>query len=279
MMVAQYDIWKIKLMKNFTHKKLSHIPALAALCATIFSGSVIAGPSVSGNVISWTDEGWHQVQVQGTYESLCQGGRQCTVPTGVYIVINHSTGERFENIPVGEEEGDSAPAPVAATGQVISYGFGDDGDYQSGVSVAGVRFQDNSDGTFTDTLTGLVWLGIRDCFVRRDWPGALDRANTMSANSDSCPALTDGSVAGEWRLPNVKELYSLVDITADTALFSSSMPFSGDWNESPFENYWSSSSFRPVPETTGWAVEPNFGRPEITLKTNLGIVWPVRVGN
>ena len=130
MMVAWYDIRKIELMKNFTLKKLSHISALAALCATIFSGSVFAGPAVRGNVISWTDEGWHQVQ--GTYESLCQGGRQCTVPTGVYIVINHSTGERFENIPVGEQEGDSAPAAVAATGQVISYGFGDDGDYQSG---------------------------------------------------------------------------------------------------------------------------------------------------
>jgi hypothetical protein len=118
LMVAGEVIWKIKLMKNLKWRKHSLTLAVAAISATIFSGSVIAGPVVSGNVISCTDEGWHQVQVQGTYESLCQGGRQCTVPAGAYIVINHSTGERFENIPVADDEGDSvsAPASVAATG-------------------------------------------------------------------------------------------------------------------------------------------------------------------
>ena len=284
-------------MKNTSNPRLSLIPAVLMISAMTLAEKAIASPTVDGNIISWTDEGWHQVQDQGTYESLCQGGQQCWVPEGVYIVINHSTGERFENIPVvvwddhtdDDDEpapgpgvdpvAGSAPAPVAATGQTTSYGFGDDGDYQSGVTVPGVRYQDNGDGTFTDTLTGIVWLSIRDCFVNRDWVGSLEYANTLSANSDLCPALSDGSEAGDWRLPNVKELYSLVDITADTALWGNRMPFSGSWNIAPVGDYWSSSSFRPVPETTGWAVESIFGRPTVTLKEELNTVWPIRVSD
>ena len=278
-------------MKNSSNTRRILTPAVLMVGVMLLPKTVIASPTVSGNTISWTDDGWHQVQDQTTYESLCQGGQQCWVPEGVYIVINHSTGERFENIPVvvWDDQSDSGdeptsgptvgPAPVAATGQTISYGFGDDGDYQSGVSVPGVRYQDNGDGTFTDTLTGIIWLGIRDCFVDRDWLGSLEYANTLSANSDLCPALSDGSEAGDWRLPNVKELYSLVDITADTALWGNRMPFSGSWNIAPVGDYWSSSSFRPVPETTGWAVESIFGRPTVTLKEELNTVWPIRVSD
>lgn len=161
----------------------------------------------------------------------------------------------------------------------MSYAFGDDGDYQSGASVAGERYLDNADGTFTDALTGLVWLGIRDCIVKRDWLGSLEYANTFASNSDACAALNDDSVAGDWRLPNVKELFSLVDITADTALFPPQISTSGDFNFVPFDEYWTSSSFQPVPETTGWAIEPNFGRPTVFGKENEGLVWPVRSGN
>ena len=55
----------------------------SALAVTIYSSASIASPTVSGNVISWTDDGWHQVQLQSTHESVCNGGRQCTVPNGV----------------------------------------------------------------------------------------------------------------------------------------------------------------------------------------------------
>lgn len=54
----------------------------------------VASISVSGNTISWPDDGWYQVQTATTYESLCEGGRSCNVPDGEYIVINHTTGAR-----------------------------------------------------------------------------------------------------------------------------------------------------------------------------------------
>ena len=70
--------------------------------------STVTEISVEGNVISWPDNGWYQVQTADDYQALCNGGTFCEVPVGRYIVINHSTGDRFENITVGG----GSPAPV-----------------------------------------------------------------------------------------------------------------------------------------------------------------------
>lgn len=49
------------------------------------------GVTVSGRTISWPDDGWYQVQVRDSNESICEGGSNCTVPSaGDYRVINHS---------------------------------------------------------------------------------------------------------------------------------------------------------------------------------------------
>ena len=58
---------------------------------------------IDGNTINWADNGWYQVQDATTYESLCEGGRSCEVVDGSYIVINHTTGKRFEGIQVPAE--------------------------------------------------------------------------------------------------------------------------------------------------------------------------------
>ncbi|MFK7859701.1 MAG: alginate lyase family protein [Granulosicoccus sp.] len=56
--------------------------------------------SVNGNTISWPDDGWYQVQTQDDYREVCAAGRSCQVPSGIYKVINHTTGKTFENIRV-----------------------------------------------------------------------------------------------------------------------------------------------------------------------------------
>ncbi len=64
------------------------------------------GPMVMGNTISWPDNGWYQVQTAGDFTSdVCQGGTSCEVEPGTYVVINLTSGERFENVVVN---GDSA---------------------------------------------------------------------------------------------------------------------------------------------------------------------------
>ena len=56
--------------------------------------------SVSGNTISWPDDGWYQVQDAYSFESVCQGGQRCTVPAGIYHVINLTTGVRYEFVEI-----------------------------------------------------------------------------------------------------------------------------------------------------------------------------------
>lgn len=72
------------------------------------------------------------------------------------------------------------------------------------------RYTDHGDGTVTDNITGLMWkqcaeglsgAGCKSGIVQYlTWQGALQRAQglTFAGNSD-------------WRLPNIKELASLVE--------------------------------------------------------------------
>ena len=70
--------------------------------------------SVTGNTISWPDDGWYQVQDASTYSSICEGGTSCAVQAGNYVVINHTTGQRFNDIRVGS---DVAPETETETGE------------------------------------------------------------------------------------------------------------------------------------------------------------------
>ena len=50
--------------------------------------------------------------------------------------------------------------------------------------------------------TGLIWLKRADCFPEANWKVALQAAATLK--SGDC-GLTDGSSAGDWRLPTRTE--------------------------------------------------------------------------
>ena len=82
---------------------------------------------VEGSTISWPDNGWYQVQDSANYSSVCEGGLECTVSPGNYVVINHTTGERFSNITVSAGD-TSSPSSVMVVADTISWP--DDGWYQ-----------------------------------------------------------------------------------------------------------------------------------------------------
>ena len=69
------------------------------------------------------------------------------------------------------------------------------------------RFIDKGDGTVADTVTGLTWLKKADC-INQNWASALVIVNGMA--SGQC-GLSDGSSAGQWRMPNRSEMLSLSD--------------------------------------------------------------------
>lgn len=74
------------------------------------------------------------------------------------------------------------------------------------ITSAATRFTDNGNGTVTDSITGLIWLKNANCFNLQVWNAALSLANGLANGTCS---LTDGSTAGQWRLPNRSELQSL----------------------------------------------------------------------
>lgn len=128
---------------------------------------VAANPTVTGNVISWPDDGWYQVQAvtdEGIIE-ICQGGRSCEVNPGTYIVINHTTRVRFEGVIVSAEPETSGPT---IAGNTISWP--DDGWYQvQAVTDAGIfevcqgtRFCEVPDGEYIviNHTTGMRYEGI-----------------------------------------------------------------------------------------------------------------------
>jgi len=63
------------------------------------------------------------------------------------------------------------------------------------------NFADNGDGTISDLATGLMWQKADDG-IARDWEEALAYAENLSLATHS-----------DWRLPNIKELQSIVDYT------------------------------------------------------------------
>jgi len=137
------------------------------------------------------------------------------------------------------------------TGQTISYTPGDDASAAKGVAWPVVRFTDHNDGTVTDTLTGLVWLKNAGCFGASNWSDALASASQLA--SGSC-GLSDGSTAGQWRMPNVGELESLIDVSRNNPALTAGNPFT---NVAPA--YWSATTYRGV-TADAWVIRFTDGR-------------------
>ncbi|MBX2886197.1 MAG: hypothetical protein KTR32_39945 [Granulosicoccus sp.] len=93
----------------------------------LLNQQVFAAPELDGQTIVLPDDGWYQVQRASDYESLCEGELRCPVEPGFYIVINHTSGERFEMFEVPADN-HSADSPIRIVGNQISWP--DDGWYQ-----------------------------------------------------------------------------------------------------------------------------------------------------
>ena len=121
---------------------------------------------------------------------------------------------------------------------------------------------DNGDGTVTDLATGLMWQQTDD--------------NTARALSDANTHCTSLSLAGknDWRLPNIKELASIVDYrqppggsnpVIDARVFPGAIA----------SVYWSASSYASDPTNT-WSVTFSSGHVVRAPSTNTLYVRCVR---
>jgi hypothetical protein len=211
----------------------------------------------------------------------------------------------------------SCVSDVPKTGQTTCYdesgieidceGTGQDGDLPKGQSWPEPRFTingdgtvtDNEDGTVTDNLTDLIWLRDANCIAtsyqgfdndgtpgdgKVTWQHALDFVAWLNDEPDpDC-----GAGYTDWRLPNVRELLSLIHYGVfDTALtntdgdgqWSKGMPFTGV--QSAF--YWTSTTYEPTFAGVGvaaWYVSMLTGVSQAAFKSSsLNYVWPVRGGS
>ncbi|MFZ4791351.1 MAG: DUF1566 domain-containing protein [Candidatus Competibacteraceae bacterium] len=140
------------------------------------------------------------------------------------------------------------------------------------ITSATTRFTDNDNGTVTDSITGLIWLKDANCATisPKSWAAALAVVATLT--SPSC-GLSDGSTTGQWRLPSVNELQSLIDYTTRGPALPAGHPFTGVQSD----DYWSSTS--DASGTSGaWFVDLGNGYVSLNYKAYGNYVWPVRGG-
>jgi hypothetical protein len=144
------------------------------------------------------------------------------------------------------------------------------------------RMIDNGDGTISDIVTGLTWLKKADC-IQASWSDAIAAVNSLA--SGQC-GLTDGSTAGQWRMPNRFEMLSLAE---RSATFSIAAYYDGIYGPdgvtvvgpaifTTFEDsqyYWTSSTYAPD-STQAWTVYScDFGVYN-TAKPAIGYTMAVR---
>lgn len=177
------------------------------------------------------------------------------------------------------------PARVPKTGQTTSYATGDDGALERGVAWPNPRFTDNGNGTVTDNLTGLMWMKNAD--AGNDCAGADTGPETWAdalASAAACNAGAGYAGYTDWRLPNVRELHSLVHYgflfpavpnTAGTGQWTNGNPFTGVPSDSI--GHWTSSTHAGN-SVLAWAVRLDVGFVSAGGKGLTIYVWPVRGG-
>ncbi len=163
--------------------------------------------------------------------------------------------------------------PQTGTGSICNYPApvpesGEDSDNE-GVSWPDPRFTDNNDGTVVDELTGLVWMEWANCMGLMTWDTA--RAWTASLEHGDC-LLSDGSNQGDWRVPNIKEILSLLDYGETNPPIKSGHPF----DEIVTHLFYWTSTTEPIAPFNGWRLEFYYGNTDLTEKNRDLLVWPVR---
>ena len=169
---------------------------------------------------------------------------------------------------------DSSKACVSRTGQTTSYATGDDGDLEAGIAWPSPRYSDNNDQTVTDNLTGLSWTkdsespGPSTCSPGgyKTWQGALDYVACLNTNKYLG--------YNDWHLPNINELYSLIDRSKYNPAASSGHPFSSLSSDV----FWTSTTYSRD-TNFAWIIGMEYGYLSFGYKSQAAYdVWPVRNG-
>ncbi len=179
----------------------------------------------------------------------------------------------------------AAPVNLAKTGQTLCYGdaganipckgTGQDGEYQAGVAWPSPRFV--PDGVVvTDNLTGLVWTkAAREAgFEYACIPGSGTTAFTWEQAYELVDCLNSKAYGSfsDWRVPNVLEMHSLINLQDEKGL---------KWLEKEgfidaTGSFWTSTT---SPSNGLLAYTVNYFHPgstSVNQKSSTNGIWPVR---
>jgi hypothetical protein len=144
-----------------------------------------------------------------------------------------------------------------SSGNVIPCaGTGQDGDFQAGKTLS---YIDNGNGTITDMVTGLMW-------EKKSHDGSIHDMDNRYVWDDAFAVFVAGLNAAkfaghkDWRLPNAKELQSIIDYeeyvpSVHSAFNTGCVPSCTVLTCSctTADNYWSSTSHAGFPGEVAWA--------------------------
>ena len=159
-------------------------------------------------------------------------------------------------------------------------GTGQDGDILAG---AALSYTDIGDGTITDNNTGLMWEKKSDDDTIHDKDTNYTWANAFAVHIAGLNAISFGGHS-DWRLPNVKELQSIVNyetfnpsvsVEFNTGCTAGSTVLSGSCTAA--SGYWTSLSYVNFP-ASAWNVYFNDGDVYAGNKGNNNRVRAVRGG-
>jgi len=130
------------------------------------------------------------------------------------------------------------------------------------------RFLDNGDGTVTDVITNLVWLKNGNADGSKSWYNATTWCDNLA---NGTAGLSDGSGAGDWRLPTEAELAGLISGWTGASI--------GEWLAAQgFVDvnlvayyYWTSDTYTPNGAEFAYIVSFATGIPNWAIKYNTHI--------
>lgn len=220
---------------------------MAAVLAAMMAGAAFAGsleaPAAPDNPAS------AMYTIESIYQRLTTGAAG-TKRVGTFAEPASgpgSTGHTFDDVmskaPAVDNVNGAKPENVEK-GKTF-WGLRSDGTWglQTGTKIvvcngtlsSGGRWCDQNNGTVMDISTGLVWVKSARCFGGGNWDGAISWFGDLK--SGTC-GLTDGSVAGDWRLPTINELRIL---TTGTEQLRYNSP--GPFTYLSASRHWSSTSY------------------------------------
>jgi len=163
--------------------------------------------------------------------------------------------------------------PIPKTGQTNSYVAEDDGALEKGIAWPNPRFtvQANTNCVL-DNLTGLMWARNANQFGGANWGTSITNCNSLDYGGYT-----------DWRLPNIKELHSLIawqyysPALSDGTGTNKWTPVLGPFAGVQSDYYWSSTTGAAYTDVA-WFVSLHDGFVSYFTKVTACCVWPVRGG-